>query len=69
MTARDPDQVRPPAGLLQQADKVAVGIVWAQAGRPKVAWDFTIVDGRVVHIDMLAAPESLDDLDLAILDA
>jgi RNA polymerase sigma-70 factor (ECF subfamily) len=45
----------------------AVGIVWAVGGRPKVAWDFTISHGKIVHIDMLAAPDSLDDLDLTIL--
>ena len=44
------------------------GIVWAVSGRTKVAWDFTIADGRIVHIDMLAAPDTLDDLDLAILE-
>jgi RNA polymerase sigma-70 factor, ECF subfamily len=46
----------------------AVGIVWAVGGRAKVAWDFTIRDGKVVHIDMLAASDTLDDLDLAILE-
>ena len=46
----------------------AVGILWAVGGRLKVAWDFTIRDGKVVHIDMLAAPDSLDDLDLTVLD-
>jgi RNA polymerase sigma factor (sigma-70 family) len=45
-----------------------VGVVWAVSGRPKVAWDLTISDGRIVHIDMLAARDSLDDLDLTILD-
>ncbi len=45
----------------------AVGVVWAVGGRPKVVWDFTISDGKIVHIDMLAAPDSLDDLDLTIL--
>jgi RNA polymerase sigma factor (sigma-70 family) len=45
----------------------AVGIVWAVSGRAKVAWDFTIRDGKVVHIDMLAASDTLDDLDLTIL--
>jgi RNA polymerase sigma-70 factor (ECF subfamily) len=43
-------------------------LVWAVGGRPKVAWDFTIRDGKIVHIDMLAAPDSLDDLDLTMLD-
>ncbi len=46
----------------------AVGIVWAVSGRTKVAWDFTIRDGKVVHIDMLAASDTLDDLDLTILE-
>jgi RNA polymerase sigma factor (sigma-70 family) len=46
----------------------AVGVVWAVGGRPKVVWDFTIENGTVTHIDMLAAPESLDGLDLTVLD-
>jgi hypothetical protein len=46
----------------------AVGVVWAVGGRPKVVWDFAIRHGKVVHIDMLAAADSLDDLDLTILD-
>jgi RNA polymerase sigma-70 factor, ECF subfamily len=46
----------------------AVGIAWAVGGRVKVAWDFTIMDGKIVHIDMLAASDSLDDLDLTLLD-
>ena len=45
-----------------------VGVVWAVKGRPKVAWDLTITHGRIVHIDMLAAGDSLDMLDLAVLD-
>jgi RNA polymerase sigma-70 factor, ECF subfamily len=45
-----------------------VGIVWAVSGRAKVAWDFTIRDGKIVHIDMLAASDTLDDLELTILD-
>jgi RNA polymerase sigma-70 factor, ECF subfamily len=46
----------------------AVGIVWAVSGRAKVAWDFTIREEKIVHIDMLAASDTLDDLDLTILD-
>jgi len=46
----------------------AVGIVWAVSGWAKVAWDFTIRDGKVVHIDMLAASDTLDDLDLTIIE-
>jgi RNA polymerase sigma-70 factor (ECF subfamily) len=44
-----------------------VGVAWAVGGRPRVVWDFTIENGKVVHIDMLAARETLDDLDLALL--
>jgi RNA polymerase sigma-70 factor (ECF subfamily) len=46
----------------------AVGIVWAVSGRAKVAWDLTIRDGKVVHIDMLAEADTLDALDLTILE-
>jgi RNA polymerase sigma factor (sigma-70 family) len=46
----------------------AVGVVWAVGGRAKVVWDFTLRDGKIVHIDMLAAPASLDALDLTLLD-
>lgn len=47
----------------------AVGMAWAVDGRTRVAWDVTIQDGLVVHIDMIAAPDTLDDLDLVLLDA
>ena len=46
----------------------SVGIVWAVSGRAKVAWDLTIRDGKVVHIDMLAEADTLDALDLTILE-
>jgi RNA polymerase sigma-70 factor (ECF subfamily) len=45
-----------------------VGIVWAPGGRPKVVWDVTTVDGKIVQFDMIAAIESLDELDLVIFD-
>jgi RNA polymerase sigma factor (sigma-70 family) len=46
----------------------AVGVVWAVDGKPKVAWDFTIAHGKIVHIDMVAAPETLDDLTFTLLE-
>ena len=46
----------------------SVGIVWAVSGRAKVAWDLTIRDGKVTHIDMLAEADTLDTLDLTILE-
>jgi RNA polymerase sigma-70 factor (ECF subfamily) len=44
-----------------------VGLVWLVGGRPKVAWDFTVVDGKVAHIDMIAETESLDLLETTML--
>jgi RNA polymerase sigma factor (sigma-70 family) len=46
----------------------AVGLVWAVDGRPKVAWDFTIRNGKVIHIDMLGDRETLNRLELTLLD-
>jgi RNA polymerase sigma factor (sigma-70 family) len=46
----------------------AIGLVWAMNSRPRVAWDFTIRDGKVVHIDMLCDRETLDRLELTLLD-
>jgi hypothetical protein len=37
-------------------------------GAAQVAWDLTISDGKIVHIDMLAAGDSLDVPDLIVLD-
>jgi len=45
----------------------AAGAVWAPGGRPRVLFDFTIVRGRIVEIELVADPERLRQLDLAIL--
>jgi RNA polymerase sigma factor (sigma-70 family) len=45
-----------------------VGAVWALDGKPRVVFGFTIMAGRIVEIDILADPERLDQLDLAMLD-
>jgi RNA polymerase sigma-70 factor (ECF subfamily) len=45
-----------------------VGMVWAVQDTLKVAWDFGIEDGRIVHIEMLAASETLDLIELEVLD-
>jgi RNA polymerase sigma factor (sigma-70 family) len=42
--------------------------VWAPGGRPRVVLGFTITGGRIVGIDILADPERLRQLDLAVLD-
>ena len=45
----------------------AAGAVWAPGGRPRVVFGFTIRGGRIVEIDILADPERLGQLDLAVL--
>jgi Sigma-70, region 4 len=45
----------------------AVGLVWAPGGRPRVAFNFTIRRGKIVEIDLLADPERLRQLDVAVL--
>jgi hypothetical protein len=44
------------------------GAVWAPGGLPRVVFEFTITHGQIVQIDVLADPERLRQLDLAILD-
>jgi RNA polymerase sigma-70 factor (ECF subfamily) len=47
----------------------AVGLVWAPGGRTQVAFDLTIMHGKIVEIDLIADAERLAELDVAILDA
>ena len=44
------------------------GVVWAPGGQPKVVWEIAIVGHKIVHIYMIAATDTLADLDLVILD-
>jgi RNA polymerase sigma-70 factor (ECF subfamily) len=46
----------------------AVGAVWAPGGRPRVVFAFTVRDGRVAEIRLLADPERLAGLDLVPLE-
>ncbi|XVQ83548.1 sigma-70 family RNA polymerase sigma factor [Microbispora siamensis] len=46
----------------------APGLVWAPAGQPRVVFGFTITDGKITAIDMLADPGHLERLDLQFLD-
>jgi RNA polymerase sigma factor (sigma-70 family) len=46
----------------------APGAVVAPEGRPFSVLGFTVADGRIVAIDILADPERLERLDLAVLD-
>jgi RNA polymerase sigma-70 factor (ECF subfamily) len=45
----------------------AIGMVWAVEGRPRVVWDFTVVDGVIVGIDMIADPARLARLEVVEL--
>jgi len=46
----------------------AAGLVWAPGGVPRVVFGFTITDGRIVAIDVVADPERLSRLQVALLD-
>jgi RNA polymerase sigma-70 factor (ECF subfamily) len=46
----------------------AAGIVVAPGGRPFAVLGFTVARGKIVEIDVLADPERLARLDLAVLD-
>src|SRR5918997_622865 len=46
----------------------AVGAVVAPGGRPRVVFGFTIMGGKIAEIELLADPERLRQLDLAVLD-
>jgi RNA polymerase sigma-70 factor (ECF subfamily) len=51
------------AARLALIDGVA-GLVWSQGGQPRVAFTFTVTDGRVTGIELLADPERLAELDV-----
>jgi RNA polymerase sigma-70 factor (ECF subfamily) len=46
----------------------AVGAAWAPGGQPRVAFVFTITDGKIGAIDFIADPERLRQLDPVIVD-
>jgi len=46
----------------------APGVVWAPGGKPRVVFAFRIVRGKIVHIEMLADPSRIDELNLSILE-
>jgi len=54
------------AGRLALVDGLP-GVVWAQAGTPRAVFDFTIVDGRIVEIDLVMDAEHLGELDVTYL--
>jgi len=45
----------------------AAGLVWMHRGEIKVVFEFAINDGKIVAIDQLADPETLETLELELL--
>ena len=45
-----------------------VGAVYAPGGTPRVAFEFAIEDGRIVGISVIADPQSVRGLEIAIVD-
>jgi RNA polymerase sigma factor (sigma-70 family) len=45
------------------------GLVWAQSGRPRVVFAFTVDQGRIVRIDLIADQERIDGMALEPLGA
>jgi hypothetical protein len=42
--------------------------VWARGGRPHVVFEFTVSDGKIAQIRLLADPDRLDRLVLVMTD-
>jgi RNA polymerase sigma-70 factor (ECF subfamily) len=40
------------------------GAGWAPGGKPNVVFDFTLLNGKVVEIDLIADPVELSQLNL-----
>ena len=47
----------------------APGAVWAPGGQPRAVFDFLIIDGRIIAIEVLADPEHLRQLAITIPDS
>ncbi len=43
------------------------GMVWVQGGTPKVAFDFTVVAGKVTKIEMIGDDDVLEEIDIDLL--
>jgi RNA polymerase sigma-70 factor (ECF subfamily) len=43
------------------------GLVWAQGGTPKVAFDFTVIEGKVMRIHMIGDEDVLSEMNIEYL--
>ena len=57
---------RAKAARLALIDRVP-GAVWASGGTPRVVFEFTVIDGRVLSIDMISDPQQLAHMDVEVL--
>ena len=46
----------------------APGLAWAPGGQLRVVFDFTIADGRIAAVNLIADPETIGAIDLEILE-
>jgi RNA polymerase sigma-70 factor (ECF subfamily) len=44
------------------------GLVWAQRGVARVVFRFTVGDGKVTQVDLVSDPDTIEHLDLVLLD-
>lgn len=67
-----PEVARTFAGRARTARRAlvdgTVGAVWAPEGRPRAVFDFTIVEGRIVAVELIADPLRLAQLEVTPLD-
>ncbi|QSQ21524.1 sigma-70 family RNA polymerase sigma factor [Pyxidicoccus parkwayensis] len=45
----------------------AAGAVWIHGGQPRLAFNFVVEGGRIMEIELIADPTSLDELSLEVL--
>jgi len=61
------------SGRVKAARSVPVdgraGAVWARGGKPRVVFDITVHNGRIVAIELIADAERLAALELRVLEA
>jgi RNA polymerase sigma-70 factor (ECF subfamily) len=46
-----------------------LGLAWAPGGQPRAVFSFTVADGRIVGIDLIADPERIGELAVVLLEA
>ena len=67
-----PNVARAFAGRARTARRALIdgapGAVWAPEGRVRAAFEFTIVEGRIIAVEVLADPPHLAQLEITLLD-